>query len=307
MPASEFAIIAKHFAKSGLKRDDVMMAIGDDAAVCQPPAGQRLLVTTDTLVENIHFYSDVNPESLGHKALAVNLSDLAAMGATPAWVSLALTLPRYDETWLTGFCRGFFALANRHRVQLIGGDMTHGPLSITITAQGFAAPEKIIYRHGAKVGDGIFVSRVLGGPAAALTALNQGEIIDMHWRASLEKPNPSIDLGLALAGHAHSCIDISDGLLADLSHILERSQVGAILYLDAIPLDEHANLTQALHGGDEYALCFTMPDPAQDVLREQGFNFYRIGEVTEPLGIICLDRHNQVVNVDKTGYDHFTI
>ncbi|MCB1820929.1 MAG: thiamine-phosphate kinase, partial [Candidatus Competibacteraceae bacterium] len=230
MPGSEFALIDRYFAAHDVRRPDVVLGIGDDCALLVPPSGQQLAVTMDTLIADVHFFAAADPEGIGHKALAVNLSDLAAMGATPAWATLALTLPQVDEKWLDAFCRGLFTLANRHEVQLVGGDTTHGPATvITLQAHGFVPPDRALRRDGARPGDHIYVTGTPGDAGLALAAaFGKATVTDQYadyLRLRLERPEPRIAQGLTLRGIANAVIDLSDGLAQDLGHILERSQV----------------------------------------------------------------------------------
>jgi thiamine-monophosphate kinase len=266
---NEFELIRRFFARQDMTRADVVAGIGDDAALLQPPAGQQLAVTSDLLVSGIHFLSDADPQALGHKALAVNLSDLAAMGAEPAWFMLNLALPKADAGWLEFFCRGLFELAREYRVQLVGGDTSRGPLAIAIEAHGFVPPGQALRRSGAKTGDRIYVTGTLGDAGLALRhrlggiSLPERELAAVA--ARLDRPVPRVREGLLLRGLAHGAIDISDGLLADLGHVLEQSRVGARIHLDKIPLSPvcRAYLPETgwdlvLANGDDYELCFTV-------------------------------------------------
>jgi len=220
---SEFDLIRAHFAHLGAGRADVVLGVGDDCALLRVPAGQELAVSIDTLVAGVHFLPSVDPEALGHKCLAVGLSDLAAMGAEPAWATLALTLPREDPRWLGAFAAGFAALAREHGLALVGGDTTHGPLSISVQVHGLVPAGQAIRRAGARPGDLVGVSGTLGDAGLALRHLLAGEAVAADSRARLERPTPRVALGLALRGLATAMIDISDGLAADLGHILEES------------------------------------------------------------------------------------
>ena len=263
---SEFELIAKFFKRP--VRHTVLGA-GDDAALVVVNPGHEVVATTDMLVEGLHFFADVDADALGHKALAVNLSDIAAMGAMPRWAMLALALPDVDTQWLEGFSRGFFALADKHGVDLIGGDTTRGPRNICVQIMGEVRQATALRRDGAKIGDDIWVSGALGDAAAAV-AQRRGELnlepaaLD-RCRIRLDWPMPRIALGLELIALAHSAIDISDGLLGDLAHICERSGVGAKVEYSAVPcssdlrpLRDQARVSRAiLAGGDDYELCFT--------------------------------------------------
>ncbi|MDT8310247.1 MAG: thiamine-phosphate kinase, partial [Methylophaga sp.] len=269
---AEFSLIKAYFSALTSHREDVVLGIGDDCALLQPPAGQLLATSVDTLVSGVHFFADVDAYRLGHKALAVNLSDLAAMGANPAWFTLALTLPEANSDWLKAFSAGMAYLAKQHDLQLVGGDTTRGPLAITLQVTGFVEADKAFRRDAAKVGDKIYVSGTLGDGGAGLL-LKQGKLITENLSEQdqqfllerLELPTPRNGLASRLSGEIHAAIDISDGLLADLQHILTASQVGAVIHTDALPLSAAlqklpAALAQklALTAGDDYELCFTV-------------------------------------------------
>ena len=322
MPASEFSLIDRYFAAHGLHRPDVALGIGDDCALLVPHPGQQLVVTMDTLVANVHFFANADPEGLGHKALAVNLSDLAAMGATPAWATLALTLPRADEDWLERFCRGLFALADRYQVQLVGGDTTHGPVTtITIQAHGFVPPGLALRRDGAKPGDGIYITGTPGDAGLALAAAFGKVTVASEYRDDvrqrLERPEPRITQGLTLRGVASAAIDVSDGLAQDLGHILERSRVGARLEVDRLPLspaliaslDRDAAIVTALASGDDYELCFTVPPERAAQLEAAAAGWEcrctGIGVITDEPGLQLVRADGSVFHLDRSGYDHF--
>lgn len=322
MPATEFSLIDRHFAAHGGGRPDVVLGIGDDCALLAPPPDQQLVVTIDTLVADVHFFADVDAEALGHKALAVNLSDLAAAGATPAWVTLALTLPKADEHWLERFCRGLFALADRYQVQLIGGDTTHGPTTvITIQAHGFVPPGRALRRDGAQPGDGLYLTGTPGDAGLALAAAYGKVALDPAHRAAvqtrLERPQPRIAQGLALRGIASSAIDISDGLAQDLGHILERSRVGARVELARLPLssaltaslERDVAIETVLTGGDDYELCFTVPPSRESQLETLAMGWdcrcTRIGVITAEPGLQLLRADGSLLRLVRQGYDHF--
>ncbi len=270
MSESEFEIIRRYFMRQSLKRDDVLTAIGDDAAVLRVPAGQELVVCMDTLVSGVHFPCETAASAIGHKSLAVNLSDLAAMGATPAWATLSLTLPENDSTWIDEFSRAFLALADRYNVQLVGGDTTRGPLSVTVQAHGLVSQGEALMRKGAAPGDRIYVTGTLGD---AGLALQLQESAPVSLRKKLDYPEPRIEAGQLLAGLASAAIDISDGLLADLGHLLEDADAGASLQVDSLPRSKafisslQKSVSQQpsryyelpLSAGDDYELCFTVP------------------------------------------------
>lgn len=317
----EFNFIEHYLAARQPQRKDVHLALGDDCAIVNVPENVRLAISTDTLVAGTHFLANANPAWVAHKALASNISDLAAMGATPAWVSMALTLPEINPDWLTPFCDAFFDLANYYNVQLIGGDTTKGPLSITLTVQGFVPQDKALLRSGAKVGDWIYVTGQLGDSKAGLEV-----ILDVNKRALpcasvLESRHylstPRVLAGQALLNLASSAIDISDGLVADLNHILSASQVGASLDLHTLPLSEA--LVQftgdpliaqqyALTSGEEYELCFTVPEENKgslaSALAHTATPITCIGQI-RPHGVFDLLNHGQKVDWSLTGYDHF--
>lgn len=319
MSLGEFDLIERFFTEIGAQRPDVEMGIGDDCAVLEVPAGRRLAVTLDTLVEGIHFTPHTDPEALGHKALAVNLSDLAAVGAEPAWVTLSLTLPAADAGWLEAFARGFGGLARRYGVALVGGDTTRGPLSISIQAHGFVDPGRALRRNGARPGDLIYISGSLGDAGLALLVQQGLYAAPEHLaylRGRLDRPEPRIELGLALRGLATSAIDISDGLTSDLGHILAAARCGATLHLEQLPLSpalkdylaDTGDWSPALSAGDDYELCFTIPEARQgdlEVLASSlpcGLSW--IGVIDKAQGLRCIDADGQQLAV-AAGFDHF--
>lgn len=314
----EFALIAKYFTRPV---KNATLGIGDDCALIRVSPGCELAISTDTLVSGVHFFSDADPEKLGHKALAVNLSDLAAMGALPRYITLALTLPLIDERWLVAFSRGFFALGEACHVELIGGDTTRGPLSITLTAVGEVAVGKAIRRDGARDGDDIWVSGSLGGAALALkhmqgTVSLTSEIFEIA-AERLHKPNPRVALGRALVDIATSAIDISDGLVADLAHICERSGLSAGVVWAEVPLsasllsvEREVQLSCVLAGGDDYELCFTAPEAMKPELlhisAELGLALTRIGSMrTGAPRVRVRDERGDEINILSAGFDHF--
>lgn len=316
---SEFSIIKRYFEHITDERSDVIVGIGDDCALLQCPATQQLAVSIDTLVEGIHFFPDVDPESLGHKSLAVGLSDLAAMGAKPAWFTLALTLPQVNATWLAAFSSGLANLAKLHHIALVGGDTTQGPLSISIQVHGFVNADHALRRDGAKEGDLIYVTGTLGDAGAAL-ALKQNKLpenlvskADLAFlNQRLERPSPRVQIGTSLIEIATAAIDISDGLVADLGHILQKSGVGAQLDLDLLPASPAlTKLTSqktslALFSGDDYELCFTVPPGQSDWVQDK-FK----GQCT-CIGTIIADqemiftKNNQRIELMGSGYEHFS-
>jgi thiamine-monophosphate kinase len=313
---SEFDLIKRFFTRPSRS---AVLGVGDDAALLQPTPGRQLAVSADMLVAGRHFFAEADPEALGHKALAVNLSDMAAMGALPRWALLSVALPEADETWLAAFARGFLGLAEAHGVELVGGDTTRGPLNLSVTILGEVTPGRALRRDAAQIGDDIWVSGQLGGAALGLQHL-RGEIslADAAARDCLERlhrPQPRVALGTALAGLAHAGIDISDGLLADLGHILERSGVGARLHLDALPiappLAGRADriVACALNGGDDYELCITAPQAQRAALiaaaDKAGVAVCRIGEILAGPGLTICDAAGDALNIAAAGYDHF--
>ncbi|SAL63205.1 thiamine monophosphate kinase [Caballeronia cordobensis] len=324
---SEFSLIDRFFARRASapapRHEDEAakpLGIGDDCALIAPPAGHQLAISTDMLVEGRHFFPDVDPYALGHKALAVNLSDLAAMGAKPHAFTLALALPRADETWLEAFSDGLFALAERHDCALVGGDTTSGPLNICITVFGDVPNGAALRRDAAQPGDDIYVSGALGDARAGLGAI-RGEWPapeGSDWRRALERPEPRVALGLALRGVAHAALDISDGLAGDLMHILKRSGMRAIVDADAVPcsnavraLPEAARRQCTLAGGDDYELCFTAPVAARKTLANIATSvnvpLTRIGtiESSGAPAIAWRDAAGAPLSLTLQGFDHF--
>jgi len=311
---SEFDLINTWFNWPNTADSAVITGIGDDAAALAVPAGKQLIVTSDTFIAGVHFPHETKPHAIGHKALAVNLSDLAAMGAEPAWFTLALTLPAYDETWLGDFSLGLKTLAQHHNIQLIGGDTTRGALSITITAMGLSLPEKALLRSGAKHDDQLYVTGTLGDAAAGLAMLQQPLLT--RYESCIEQldyPQPRVQHGRMIGDYATSCLDISDGLLADLQHILTASKVGAVLDLVRIPLskplqhmDKKTALRFALSGGDDYELLFSIPLERQKEferhIQQQSLICYGIGHIDQHIrGIISSEQQP----LTPKGYNHF--
>lgn len=314
-------LIRRHTAQP---RDDVRLGIGDDAALLAVPAGQELAVAIDTLVEGVHFPRRTAAADVGWKALAVNLSDLAAMGASPAWALLALTLPEADSAFVEGFIEGFAKLAQPHRLALVGGDTTRGPLCISVAVHGFVPPGRALTRAGARVGDAVLVTGTLGDAAAGLHALQQPTRGDDH-RAGLReflierlnRPTPRLAAGTALRGQASACVDISDGLLADLAHICTASEVGAEIEAAWLPRssallhlhDETTALHFALSGGDDYELCFTVPATrlaeVQADLGRLGCGVTKIGRIVEGHGVRVRGSDGAWLTTDRSGWEHF--
>jgi thiamine-monophosphate kinase len=316
----EFRLIDRIRERTALARQDVRLGIGDDAALLAVPPGQQLAVAIDTLVEGVHFPQGTAPQDIGWKALAVNLSDLAAMGAAPAWALLALTLPQADAARVDGLAEGFARLAQEHGVALVGGDTTRGPFSLSVVVHGFVPPGQALLRTGACAGDAVFVTGTLGDAAGGLR-LARGELPfdpsdEAHraLRARLDRPTPRIRAGLALRGLASACIDISDGLLADLGHVCSASGVGAELEIDRLPLSpalrtvfgDAAAREFALSGGDDYELCFSVPAAraaaAQAALAACGCRPTRIGHMVEGSGVRV---RGAATAPTGRGWDHF--
>ena len=313
---AEFDLVARIRARAGA-RGDVVLGIGDDAALLLPPAGMQLAAAMDTLNAGVHFPLETAPADIGWKALAVNLSDLAAMGALPAWCTLSLSLPDADAMFVDGFLDGFLALAQQHEVMLVGGDTTRGPLSVCVTAHGFVEPGTALRRDGARVGDDIWASGTLGDAAAALAQWKSGVDHDAFLRRRLDRPTPRVALGRALRGIATSCIDVSDGLLADLGHVCEASCVGAQVDVDALPASEalrisfdaeRCRLLRAT-GGDDYELCFTAPADARDgvphAAAAAGVRLSRIGRVIEGPGVTARMAGGGAWSASAPGWRHF--
>ena len=321
--AGEFALIDKYFARP---TPSAVLGPGDDCALLQPTPGKQLAVTTDMLVAGTHFLPDTDAKNLGWKALAVNLSDLAAMGAKPRWVTLAGALPAVDEPWIAKFAEGFFACAAEYGVDVVGGDTTKGPLNVCITAMGEVEPGHALRRDGAKAGDQIWVSGRPGLASLGLAQL-QGRIdLPAPWQrlciGALEKPRPRVALGQALVGIASAAIDVSDGLLADLGHIAERSGCAAavkLVQLPHLPKGESYDavlrkmaLECQLTGGDDYELCFTAPFDQHlaigRIAAELELPLWCIGEMTEGTAgqVTVFDPDDQPVEFESKGYDHFS-
>ncbi|MBY0465246.1 MAG: thiamine-phosphate kinase [Burkholderiales bacterium] len=319
----EFELIRRYFQHS-LKPSGVVLGNGDDCALLAPAPGMRLAVSTDMLVEGRHFLSTVSPEALGHKALAVNLSDLAAMGAEPLAFTLALAIPRADEAWLAGFSRGLLALADAHGCALVGGDTTAGPLNICITVFGQVPEHQALRRSAAQVGDDIYVSGTLGDARLALEVFRGGASLSAAdfaaVRQRMERPTPRVALGMALRGVAHAAADVSDGLLGDLGHILAASNTGAQLrtpdIIDSIATSSIIKSAGAhflpdfvLNGGDDYELVFTAPVSARpDVLHAASLAHTpvtRIGTITPQPGLVLQDGSGQPVALASRSFDHF--
>ena len=317
--ASEFDLIRKHFTRP---TRHTPLGIGDDAALIAPTNGMALAVAADMLVAGTHFFPDAEPYHVGWKSLAVNLSDMAAMGALPKWATLTIALPQADEAWVEQFAAGFFMCADKFQVDLIGGDTTRGPLAISVQIMGEVRPGQTLLRSGAKAGDEIWVSGKLGDAALALAVLQDRydlseEELDACLPA-LHRPQPRVELGLLLNVMVHSAIDISDGLLADLGHILQASGVGAEIQLQHVPCSQIARQRMTdpqvqqmvLAGGDDYELCFTAPARHHAEIAKIatliGIPLTRIGTITQQAGLIVRGLDNQTMNIKTLGFDHFT-
>lgn len=306
-------LINRYFKRKTRERADVFLGIGDDAALLRPPENMLIAISTDSLVENIHFTSSISPRDLGYRALAVNLSDLAAMGALPAWTMLSLVLPKIDPDWLENFSDGFLELANEYSLQLVGGNISAGPLSITVQIMGFI-PEKVggIKRSGAKPGDHIYVTGTLGDAGLALYLIKHQQSVSNYLLTRFHHPTPRIEEGLFLRSKANAMIDISDGLAKDLANILEQSNVGGTLWVEQLPLSLDMkstikNLSKplnfayelALFSGDDYELCFTAPKDLGPFP-----NSTCIGMIESSRGL-KLTYKNQPFVSEKQGYEHF--
>lgn len=324
----EFELIERFFKRPARR---TALGVGDDCALLRPSEGMQLAISSDMLVEGRHFLSTVDPRRLGHKALAVNLSDLAACGAEPLGFTLALALPRADEAWLGAFAQGLFDLADVHDCELIGGDTTQGPLNICITVFGEVPPGDALLRSAAQVGDDIYISGTVGDARMALEAFRGTLSLDADTfssaRARMEEPTPRVALGLALRAIANAAVDISDGLLGDLGHILRQSGVGAQIdthwlhhptrfqdqpaglspHLASLPLNRRLDF--ALAGGDDYELCFTAPVNQRELVHAAAWETHtpitRIGRITAEPGLVVLDPQGQTVTRRFASFDHF--
>jgi thiamine-monophosphate kinase len=320
MSLGEFELIERYFTRPAR---NATLGVGDDCALLTPAPGMQLCITSDMLVEGRHFLSSVAPQRLGHKALAVNLSDLAACGAEPLAFTLALSLPRADEAFLAGFAAGLWALAERHGIELVGGDTTAGPLNLCITALGQVPAGTALLRSGARPGDALWVSGTLGDARAALEVFRGNPALQglaaggfEQLRRAMELPEPRVALGQRLRGIASAAIDVSDGLLGDLGHVLRRSGVGARLELPALPrsaalgaLPEDLQRECLLHGGDDYELLFTAPASQDDAVRAAGraagVPVTQIGRIEPGSALLVVDAAGQVLPVAARGFDHF--
>jgi thiamine-monophosphate kinase len=318
---SEFDLIAQFFTRVPHHRHSVALGVGDDCALLTPSPGMQLAISSDMLVEDRHFFVGADPEKLGHKCLAVNLSDLAAMGARPLAFTLALSLPEARTEWLAPFSKGLLALADRHACDLIGGDTTKGPLNICITVFGEVPPGQALRRDMAQAGDDIWVSGTLGDARLALAGYRAEIALDAPAQnAAAERmhaPTPRVGLGIALRAIAHAAIDISDGLIGDLTHVLKRSGVGATLAVDALPAgpmlaQQSTDLRRrfTLAGGDDYELCFTAPAARREAVfaaaHSCGATVTRIGGIEAIPGLRLTDAGGAPLDLHLSSFDHFT-
>ena len=343
MATGEFDLIGQYFTNKSVPRDDVITGIGDDCAILSVPAGKQLVVTTDTMVSGIHFLADANPADIAHKLVAVNISDIAAMGGQPAWASLALTLPNYDSAWLNAFSDSLHQQLHRYGVSLIGGDTTKGNMTLTLTLQGFVEQGKALPRHGAQVGDLIYCSGTIGDANAGLKLLmDANKRTDLHPENSDEalltkidkdylitrhqRPTARVSTGQALVGIANSCIDLSDGVASDLKHILNASSrvcgvaLSANVELSALPLSTALQTyvskalwpQYALAGGDDYELLFTIlaehKAQLESVMEDSNLLYTHIGEIIraeETEQQINYFNDKQLTTLALQGWDHF--
>jgi thiamine-monophosphate kinase len=314
MNDGEFDIIAKYFVRR-TTRQDVLLGIGDDAAVLSVPADRRLVVAMDTIVDGVHFPLGTAAADVGYRALAVNLSDLAAMGAQPAWMTLSLSAPTSDAAWLDGFARGLFELADRYQVALVGGDTVKGPLVVTVQIAGSVETDGWLTRAGARPGDLLFVSGMPGEAAAGLAVIQDhlpATSATQHLRQRFLRPEPRVSLGRCLRGLASAAMDVSDGLLTDLDKLATASACGARIDIDSLPLssallqtfDRETCIDYALAGGDDYELLFTLPPPLVHQL-PAGVACTQIGVMTDR-EVECW-RDGQRFAPRRRGYDHFAV
>lgn len=318
---SEFSLISRYFTRPSRQDSRAVLGIGDDCALLQPESGLQTAISSDMLVEGRHFFAGADARLLGHKSLAVNLSDLAAMGARPVGFTLALALPGVDEAWLSAFSEGLFSLADEHGCELIGGDTTRGPLTICITIFGDVPPGQALRRDGAQPGDDIWVSGSLGDARTALGGYRKEiELSDADLAAAgarMHAPTPRVALGINLRGIAHAAIDVSDGLAGDLAHILARSSLGATLEVDALPAGPVLSRqplalrrSYTLSGGDDYELCFTAPPGQRTAVmaaaRQAGCAATRVGTMETAPGLRLMDGAGAPLVLPLQSFDHFS-
>lgn len=322
MSDSEFSIIEEFFTNKQKIRQDVIVGISDDAAVTSLPPGMQLVTAIDTLVNGTHFTSSTTAFDIAYKSVMVNLSDLAAMGAEPAWATLALTLPQADRQWLSSFSEGLFSALNEFNVQLLGGDTTRGPLTISVQVNGFVPQGSALLRSGATAGDKIYVTGNLGDAGLGLLLTQGGISLDEGLAErvleKLNRPMARVKQGLALRGIANAVIDISDGLIGDLKHILDASHTGAMLYLDQIPVSQayqsirqhEDDLDLALTAGEDYELCICAPGSEEarlkSIFADGPCELTCIGEITQGDSLQCVSAGGDVVVCPAGGFDHFT-
>ena len=316
----EFEIIRRYFKEKTKHNASVQVGIGDDAAVLHTKNDEQVVVSVDTLITGVHFPNNTSPFDIGYKSLAVNLSDLAAMGATPQWMTLALTLPQADDAWLKEFSKGLFTIADQYDVALVGGDTTQGPMTISIQIGGSVKKGKALLRTGARPGDCIVVTGTLGDAARGLQQIQQNVTeIKTEYLERLNRPQPRVSAGQVLVDSASACIDISDGLYADLSHVTEASGVGAVIELEKIPLSNtlqsddvssEEKYRLALGGGDDYELCFTIEkeklSDVQAELERLGVSCTVVGEITQGKHLTLTSAEGREISPDTLGYQHFT-
>jgi thiamine-monophosphate kinase len=320
MTLGEFELIERYFKPREPLRPDVVLGIGDDAALLRPPVGMDLALTTDTLVAGVHFDDRMDAADIGHRALAVNLSDLAAMGATPAWTLLALTMPEADEAWIQAFADGFMSLATRHCTSLVGGNLARGPRNVTVTVAGLLPMGQALRRSGARPGDDIYVTGTLGDARLALAIMGGlapratvAQRSDLYTRYA--RPEPRLSVGQRLLGIASSAIDISDGLASDLGHLLDGNRIGAVVEAGSLPLsrtmrevvtDQEAR-DHALFGSDDYELCFTARPALAGAIRALAADctITRIGTITDGSGINLRYPDGSEAALPVSGYRHF--
>lgn len=324
---AEFSLIERYCQDIGTSHSSTQISVGDDAAVVRIPPGRELVISVDTMVEAVHFFSNTDPKLIAHKLVAVNLSDMAAMGAQPKWATLALTIPAIDEKWLSAFSSSLNNIAKAYSLQLIGGDTTRGPLTLSMQIMGLVDQGQALTRSKSNYGDDVYVSGTIGNAGLALAALDgRVELADdvlTELRLSLDTPTPQVELGLSLSGLANACIDVSDGLLADLGHIATSSKVGIQLDIDKIPLSKRflevypngEGLDLALTGGDDYQLVFTAKqiyrDKLSEIAEQLDIRISRIGSVIESRaaneGRVELFYHGQRYELKRdTGFQHFS-
>ena len=316
----EFDLIRQYFLNQPVHRSDVHLGIGDDAAIVAPKPGMELVVAADVINEGIHFPVGTDPVAIGHKVLAVNLSDMAAMGAEPAWFTMTLSLPETSHQWLDAFCTGLYQLANDHQLQLIGGDTVQGPLSVAVQIGGYVPKGEALLRSGAHAGDRVYVTGTLGDAAAALAAINKKVDLEPavaeQLKHKLDYPRPQIAAGLQLRGRVNAAIDISDGLVSDLGHILESSHCGARINIDAVPVSDNfrlysqhgGDMHQAIQFGDDYELCFTTPADQSQVsewLRDSDCTATCVGEIITGSGLAVVDSSGSAITISNSGFEHF--